>query len=162
MHSPTFTNTRGPNTSEFSFSFIFFHFLSFFLSSLGAQNLFFWGFNFVTISLDSSYVKNQLLGPSRVVPLWALFSFFSYFVFLPFFCLFFLLFFYFFSFFVHFFIFDFLMFFIFFFSFFPKKKFLLLFFLVFLSNIFYCWRQYQSLTVSSVVGAPWRCGVLTT
>ena len=28
--------------------------------------------------------------------------------------------------------------------------------------MFYCWRYYQSLTVSSVVGAPWRCGVLTT
>ena len=48
------------------------------------------------------------------------------------------------------------------FPFFPRKKFLLFFFLVFLSNMFYCWRQYQSLTVSSVVGAPWRCGVLTT
>ena len=48
------------------------------------------------------------------------------------------------------------------FSFFPKKKFLIFFFLVFLSNILFCWRLYQSLTVSSVVGAPWRCGVLTT
>ena len=28
--------------------------------------------------------------------------------------------------------------------------------------MFYCWHLYQSLTVSSVVGAPWRCGVLTT
>ena len=46
------------------------------------------------------------------------------------------------------------------FSFFPKKKFLLFFFLVFLSHIYNCWR-YKSLTVSSVVGAPWRCGVLT-
>ena len=38
------------------------------------------------------------------------------------------------------------------------------FFLVFLSNMFYCWHQYQSLTVkfSSFVGAPWRCGVRTT
>ena len=35
-------------------------------------------------------------------------------------------------------------------------------FLVFLSNMFYCWHEYQSVTVSSVVGAPWRCGVLTT
>ena len=43
-----------------SFSFIFFHFLSFALSLLGAQNLiFFLGLNFVTISLNSSYVKNQ-------------------------------------------------------------------------------------------------------
>ena len=44
----------------FSFSFIFFFFV-------GAQNLIFLGLNFVTISLDSSYVKNQFLGPSRVV-----------------------------------------------------------------------------------------------
>ena len=28
--------------------------------------------------------------------------------------------------------------------------------------MFCCWHLYQSLTVSSVVGAPWRCGVLTT
>ena len=28
--------------------------------------------------------------------------------------------------------------------------------------MFYCRHQYQSLIVSSVVGAPWRCGVLTT
>ena len=47
------------------------------------------------------------------------------------------------------------------FSFFLKKK-VSPFFIVFLSNIFYCWHQHQSLTVSSVVGAPWRCGVLTT
>ena len=34
----------------------------------------------------------------------------------------------------------------------------------FLSNILLCLNQYPSLTVdvSSVVGAPWRCGVLTT
>ena len=50
-----------------SCSFMFFHVLSFSLSLLGAQNLFFWGLKFVTISLDSSYVKNQFLGPSRVV-----------------------------------------------------------------------------------------------
>ena len=29
-------------------------------------------------------------------------------------------------------------------------------------NMFYCWHQYQSSTVSSEVGAPWRWGVLTT
>ena len=71
--------------------------------------------NFVTISLDSSHVKNQFLGPSRVVktPLGPLFLFF-------------LLFFYFFSFFLifcsflHFFYF--LMFFIFLVQFFLKKK----------------------------------------
>ena len=74
-----------------SFSFIFFHFLSFSLSLLGAQNLIFLGLNFVTISLDSSYVKNSFLRPSRVVPLWALFYFFPTFFcsrFLSFFLLF--------------------------------------------------------------------------
>ena len=25
----------------------------------------------------------------------------------------------------------------------------------------YCWHEYQSYSVSSEVGAPWRCGVLT-
>ena len=45
-----------------------------------------------------------------------------------------------------------------------KNCFLFFLFLVFLSNAFHCWHQYQSLTKygSSVVGAPWRCGVLTT
>ena len=47
------------------FSFIFFHFLSFSFILLGAQNLIFLGLNFVTISLDSSNVKNHFLGPSR-------------------------------------------------------------------------------------------------
>ena len=52
-----------------SYSFIFFHVLScsfmFFhvLSLLGAQNLRFLGLNFVTISLNSSYVKKSFLGP---------------------------------------------------------------------------------------------------
>ena len=36
------------------------------------------------------------------------------------------------------------------------------FFLVFPSKMFHCWHQYQSVDVSSVVGAPPRCGVLTT
>ena len=76
-----------------SFSFIFYHFchfLSFFFHFLclywGAQNLIFLGLNFVTISLDSSYVKNQFLGPSRVVgtPLGPLLLF-SYFFFSRFF-----------------------------------------------------------------------------
>ena len=60
------------------------------MSLLGAQNLiFFLGLNFVTISLDSSYVKNQCLGQSRVVkPLWAIFYLFFLLFFLPFFCLF--------------------------------------------------------------------------
>ena len=98
--------------------------------------LIFLGLNFVTISLDSSYVKNQFWDPSRVVyinctPLGPLFLFFS-----RFFFVFFLLFIFHFSHFL--FIssfFDFFMFFI--LSFFLKKKFLLFFFLVFLSNIFF-------------------------
>ena len=59
--------------------FFFFPFFYFFLS--GAQNVFFLGLNFVTISL-SFFVKKQRLGPSRLVPPWALCSFFSSF-FLP-------------------------------------------------------------------------------
>ena len=62
----------------FHYSFIF---LSFFFHFLGcSKSVFFWGLNFVTISLDSSCVKNQFLGPTRWrggIPLWALFSFFS-------------------------------------------------------------------------------------
>ena len=46
---------------SFSFYFMFFHVLSF--SLLGAQNMIFWGLNFVTISLDSSYQKKTILGP---------------------------------------------------------------------------------------------------
>ena len=72
-----------------SFSFIFFHFLSF--SLLGAQNLFFLGLNFVTISLDVSHVKNQFLGPSRVVketPSGPLLPFFPTFFFSLVFCFF--------------------------------------------------------------------------
>ena len=87
----------------------------------------------MTISLDNSYVKNQFLGPSRVVrvvtPLGPL-SFFSYFfsyffstVFFVFFLAFYIFIFSHFLFISSFF--DFLMFFI--FSFFPKKKFLLFF-----------------------------------
>ena len=72
---------------------------------LGAQNLIFLGLNFVTISLDNSYVKNQFLGPSRVVPLWALFSFFFLLFFLPFFVFFLHFYFFIFSHFFHFFIF---------------------------------------------------------
>ena len=139
---------------------IFLHFLSFSLSLLGAQNLIFLGLNFVTISLDSSNVRNQFLGPSRVVgnPFGPSFPFFFPTTFFSRFLSFYLLFFISHLLFISSF-FDCLMFSTFFFSFFPKKRFLLFFFLVFLSNIFYCWRQYQSLTVSSVVGAPWRRGV---
>ena len=81
----------------------------------------------------------------------------------PVFCLFScFLFFHFFSFFVHFFIFCFFFHVFHFFHFSEEKSFFSSFFLALLSNIFYCWRQFQSLTVSSVVGAPWRCGVLMT
>ena len=71
-----------------SFSFIFFHFLSFSFSFSFCWVLkiwFFLGLNFVTISLDSSYVKNQFLAPSLGVLLWALFSFFFLLCFSPFF-----------------------------------------------------------------------------
>ena len=53
------------------------------------------------------------------------------------------------------------MFFIFFFHFSEEKVSSFLFSCISF-KYFYCWHQYQSLTVSSVVGAPWRCGVLTT
>ena len=123
---------------SFSFiSFIFFEFLSFSLSLLGAQKLFFSGLNFVTISLDSSFVKNQFGGPSRVVPLWALFSFFSDFfstVFF-FFCLFLAFYFSFFLIFcsfLHFLIFNV---FHFLFSLFRRKSFFFSFFLYFLALV---------------------------
>ena len=91
------------------------------------------GLNFVTISLDSSHVKNQFLGPSRVVPLWALFSFFPPFFSPVFFCLFSSFLFFHFSQFLNISsFFDFFNVFHFLFSFFRKKKFLFFFFLVFL------------------------------
>ena len=123
-----------------SFSFIFFHVLLFsfiFFFFVGCSKSFFLGLNSVTISFDSSYVKNQFLGPSRVrTPLGPLFLFFLLF-FLPVFCLFScFLFFHFFSFFVHIFIF-FLSFFFFHFS--EEKVSSFLFSCVYF-NIFYCWR----------------------
>ena len=77
-----------------SCSFMFFHFLSFsfiFFVFVGCSNSdFFLSLNFVTISLDSSYVKNQFLGPSRVLSFFLPFflSFFLafYFHFLIIFC----------------------------------------------------------------------------
>ena len=81
-------------------------------------------------------MKNQFLGPSRVVLLWALFSFFFLLFFSPVFCLCFFLFI--FSFFLIFCSFlHFLMFSIFFFHFFRRKKFVLFFFLVFLAIFFF-------------------------
>ena len=122
-----------------SFSFMFFHFLCL---CWVARNPIFWASiasRFLeTLKKFSSRLGRYLFGPS-------LFLFFSlvYLLFLKkSFFLFYLL--------------------IFLFSFFRKKKVSSFLFLVFLSNLFYCWHQYQSLTVSSVVGAPWRCGVLTT
>ena len=135
----------------FQLSFSFFQFLSFFFHFLclcWVLKIFFFGPSIsLRFSLDNSYVKNQFFwahlaryknpfGP----------SFPTFPIFFYCFCLFFI--------FSHFlFISSFLK----CFSFFPKKKFLLFFSLVFLSKLFH-----QSLTVSSVVGAPWRCGVLTT
>ena len=113
----------NPNFFICSIFFIFLHVLScslifvFFVFVGCSKSVFFFGLNFVTISLDNSYVKNQLLGPSRKV----LFSFFSYF-FLPFFVFFLAFYFFMFSHFL--FIssfFDFLMFFIFFFIFSEEK-----------------------------------------
>ena len=101
---------------------------------MGAQNLIFFGLNFVTISLYSSSVKNQFLGPSRVVgtPLGPLFLFFLLF-FLPLFVFFLPFYFFIFSFFffsfLHFF--DFLMFFTFFFHFSEEKSFFFSFYLYF-------------------------------
>ena len=72
--------------------FIFLHFLSFsFIFFVGcSKSDFFSGLKFVTISLDSSYVKNQFLGPSRVVytPFGPSFPFLSLPFFSPVFCLF--------------------------------------------------------------------------
>ena len=77
-----------------SFSCIFFHFLSFSFSFIF---IFFVGcsksdFLWASISLRfllTVLIKNQFLGPSRVAPLWTLFSFFFLLVFSPvFFCLF--------------------------------------------------------------------------
>ena len=81
-------------------------------------------------------------------PLGPLFLFFLPFFFSRFFFVFFLPF-----------IFSFFLFFLFISSFFD-----FLMFFHFLSSCisfkyFFCWRSSQSLTVSSVVGAPWRCGV---
>ena len=94
-----------------SFSFMFFHFLLFsfiFFVFVGCSKyVFFLGVNFVTISLDSSYVKKQsIFGPisggTPLGPLFLLPPIFSR-VFLSFFIAFY--FFIFLSFFVHFFIF---------------------------------------------------------
>ena len=91
----------------------------------------------MTISTDNSNVKNQFWGPSRGVPLWALFFFSPFFPFfsrfLSFSC------FLFFHFSLFLFIssfFDFLMFFIFLVHFFRREKFLLSVFLVFLQMFF--------------------------
>ena len=123
-----------------SFFFMFLLFASLFLLLFWvARNPIFFGLNCSKISC--SIKKN--FEPSRGAPLWALFSFFcscpikkkKLFLFSKNF---------------------------FFFHFSQKKSFFFFFFLEFLSNKFNCWRSYQSLPVSSVVGAPRRCGVLTT
>ena len=127
---------------SFIFLSFFFHFL--FLCWVLNQNLINLGLNFVTISLDSSYVENHFLGSSRGVetpplgPLFLLFLFFcSFFFFFFFFFVFFLLlifpFFHFCSF-LHFF--DFLMVFHFLFSIFRRKSFFFSFFLYFFQRCF--------------------------
>ena len=105
-----------------SFSFIFFHFLSFSFMFFHFLSFSFIFFFFVGCSKSVFFFWHQISG---CTPLGPLFLFFP-----PFFQQLFCLFSCFFSFspFFHF-----------LFSFFPKKKCLLFFFLVFLSNIFYCW-----------------------
>ena len=117
------------------FFFLFFFFLFLFFLFVGGSNSdFFVGLNFVTISLHTFYQKNSFFRHvSGCTPLMPLFLFFSS-LFFPF------------------------VFLLFFFLFLSlgscsSKRF---------SLFFVFWHQYQSLTVSSVVGAPWRCGVLTT
>ena len=137
------------------FSFMFFHFLSFsfilihFLSFsvfVGCSKSDFLGLNFVSISLDNSYVKKSilpLLGP--------LFFFFLLF-FQPFF--------------VFFLAFYFFIFFIFqcfsFSSFFSEEKFSSFLFSLYFFQIFFLLALVSEFNCSSVVGAPWRCGILAT
>ena len=103
-------------------------------------------------------MKNQILGPSRVVPPFGpIFCFFSYFVFLPVFVFFLAFYFSFFHFFVHFFIFDFYVFSFSFFHFSEEK--VSLFFSCISFKYFLLLALVSEVTVSSVVGAPWRCGV---
>ena len=86
-----------------SCSFMFLHFPSFsFIFFVGCSKSDFLGLNFVAISHDSFYVKNQFLGPSRGAPFGPsfVFSYYFFLVFLSFLLLFFI-----FLFFVHFFIF---------------------------------------------------------
>ena len=109
----------------FLFLYLFFLFflsfvIFFFLFVGSSKSDFFLGLNFVTISLNSSNVKNQFLGPSREVPsLGPLFPFFllSFFICFSLFLFFFMCFFLtlFFFFFPFFFIFSFFLFFFFFF-----------------------------------------------
>ena len=95
-------------------------------------------------------------GSIKNLPLGASFPFFPTFFFSGFLSFFLLFIFHFFSFFVHFFIFWFFHVFHFLFSFFLRKSFFFSFFLYFFQIFFIRWRLCQSLTVSSVVGAPWR------
>ena len=99
------------------FIFLLFSFLFLFFSRF-ARNQIFFGLNCFKISCNISF-KEFFFEPSRKVPLWALFSFFSRvysFTKKSFFSQCFP-----------------------FFSFFSRRKFLLFSFLVFLSKMFYCW-----------------------
>ena len=117
---------------SFSLSFFFF-------SLLGAQNLFFSGLNYETISRLSSYIKNEFLKPSRRVPHWALFSFFFLFFFFSCIFFYFLTFSYIFSYFSHFVIFSFIFFRFLFFCFIFSFSFIFIHFLIFVNFLlFFC------------------------
>ena len=111
---------------------------------MGVQNLiFFFGPQFRNDFSGQFLCEKSIFGPisgGKKNPLGPSFPFFSYFFVLPFF-VFILVFFFFFLFsgsFLHFLFFFNVLHFL--FSFIPKKKFVLFFFLVFLSIFFYCWR----------------------
>ena len=111
----------------FSFFFIFFNhfsslFFPFFSSFLGCSKSNFFLASIAARFLVRFVLENHFFEPSRRVPLWVFFS------------LFFLVFF-----FKKIYLFKKIKLFLSLFSFFSRKKFLLFFFLVFLSNIFFCW-----------------------
>ena len=110
----------------------------------------FFGLNCFKISCHISFSKKHVLEPSRVAPLWAFFSFFLVYKYIYIYIYIYISF----SFIV-----------LIFSSFFfcsQEKSFFFSLFLEFLSSMFFELALVSDLTVSSVVGAPWRCGVLTT
>ena len=149
LHFPSIFHFLSFSFHFLSFSFIFFVFVG------CSKSDFFWASISSRFLLTVIMLKINSWGHLGWYP-FGPFSFFPTF-FLPFFLVFTLIF----SFFVHFFIF--LIFDVFLFSFFQKKK-VSSFPFSCISKKCHCWHLHQSLTVdvSSVVGAPWRCGVLTT